>query len=166
MLTKTPMTPLPHDLPTPTVGFLLNDVARLLRKRFEQNAKGLGLTRAQWQVVAHLRRAEGISQAGLAEILEVEPITLARIVDRLEAAALVERRAAPDDRRIKRLFLRPEALPLMDDMQVIGEATRAEALEGLSAPDLDHLTRILAVMKTNLARACSTGCRQKEAANG
>ncbi|RAI44556.1 MarR family winged helix-turn-helix transcriptional regulator [Rhodoplanes roseus] len=160
------MSAIPHDLPAPTLGFLLNDVARLLRKRFEQNAKGLGLTRAQWQVLAHLRRAEGIAQGGLAELLEVEPITLARIVDRLEDAALVERRPDPKDRRIKRLFMRPEALSLIDDMQVIGDATRAEALEGLPAADRDHLTRILGVMKTNLAQACSTGCRQKEAVHG
>ncbi|MDC7784454.1 MarR family transcriptional regulator [Rhodoplanes sp. TEM] len=156
----------PHALPAPTLGFLLNDVARLLRKRFEQNARGLGLTRAQWQTLAHLRRAEGIQQSGLADILEIEPITLARIVDRLEAAGLVERRPDPKDRRVKRLFLRPEAHPLIHDMQAIGDATRAEALAGVSDADRDHLERILATMKTNLVQACGTGCRQKEAAHG
>ena len=72
------------------LGFLLHDVARLLRKRFEQKARGMGLTRAQWQVLAHLARREGIHQGGLADILDIEPITLVRILDRLEAASLVE----------------------------------------------------------------------------
>lgn len=159
------MTTLP-DIPAPTLGFLLNDVARLLRKRFDQNAKGLGLTRAQWQVLAHLRRAEGIQQSGLADILEVEPITLARIVDRLEAAGLVERRPDPKDRRVKRLFLRPDVDPLIHDMQAIGDVTRGEALAGVTEADRAVLERVLATMKTNLVQACATGCRHKEAAHG
>ena len=87
------------ELPERNLGFLLHDVARLMRKRFEQNARGLGLTRSQCSVLAHLARNEGIQQGGLAEILEVEPITLTRILDRLEEAELVERRAHPTDRR-------------------------------------------------------------------
>ena len=75
----------------PPLGFLLHDVARLLRKRFEQNARGSGLTRSQWQVLAYLSKNEGINQAGLAELLDVEPITLGRIADRLEAMKLIER---------------------------------------------------------------------------
>jgi len=76
-------------------GFLLHDVARQLRKRFEQRAKCLGLTRSQWQTLAHLSNNEGIHQAGLAEILEIEPITLVRILDKLEERGLVERRRHP-----------------------------------------------------------------------
>src|SRR2546421_2461202 len=86
------------DLPERNIGFLLHDVARLMRKRFEQNARDLGLTRSQCQVLAHLARHEGIQQGSLAEIHEVEPITLTRIVDRLEEAGLVERRLHPTDR--------------------------------------------------------------------
>jgi len=83
-------------------GFLLHDIARLLRKRFDHSAATLGLSRAQWQVLAHLHRHEGINQSGLAEILEIKGVTLGRLVDRLEAAGWVERRADASDRRARR----------------------------------------------------------------
>src|SRR5207302_9486649 len=87
-----------HELDS-SFGFLLHDIARLMRKRFDQRARNLNLTRAQWQVVAHLARHEGINQAGLAEIIEIEPITLGRLIDRMEEAGWVERRPNPSDRR-------------------------------------------------------------------
>src|SRR5260221_10345168 len=93
------------------LGFLLHDVARLMRKRFEQNARDLGLTRSQCQVLAHLARNEGIQQSALADILEVEPITLTRILDRLEDGGLVERQAHPTDRRVRLLRLTEAARP-------------------------------------------------------
>ena len=89
----------------PTLGFLLHDVARLLRKRFEQRAKDLGLTRSQWQTLAYLANNEGIHQSGLAEILEIEPITLVRILDKLAERGLIERRQHPTDRRIWLLYM-------------------------------------------------------------
>src|ERR1700738_1911923 len=89
----------------PTLGFLLHDVARLLRRRFEQNARGSGLTRSQWQVLTYLAQNEGISQRGLAELLDVEPITLCRIVDKLQAFGLIERHPHPSDRRVWILHL-------------------------------------------------------------
>jgi MarR family transcriptional regulator, transcriptional regulator for hemolysin len=79
----------------PTLGFLLHEVARLLRRRFEQNARGSGLTRSQWQVLAYLANHEGINQSGLAYLLEIEPITLCRIVDRLQTRGLIERHPDP-----------------------------------------------------------------------
>src|SRR5258705_6901101 len=87
------------DANAPTLGFLLHDVARLLRKRFEQNARGSGLTRSQWQVLAYLAQNEGINQSGLADLLEIEPITLGRIVDKLQMLGLIERRPSSSDRR-------------------------------------------------------------------
>src|SRR5258708_21469911 len=87
------------DTNAPTLGFLLHDVARLLRKRFEQNARGSGLTRSQWQVLAYLAKNEGINQSGLADLLEIEPITLGRIVDKLQMLGLIERHPHPSDRR-------------------------------------------------------------------
>src|SRR3954470_3982627 len=124
---------MPHS--QPTLGFLLHDVARFLRKRFEQHARGLGLTRSQWQVLAFLAPNEGIHQGGLAEILEIEPITLVRILDKLESRGLIERRQHPTDRRIWQLYLRDAARPLIAEMKTIGEATRAEALAGLAEAD-------------------------------
>src|ERR1041384_6887570 len=115
---------------TPTLGFLLHDVARLLRKRFEQNARGSGLTRSQWQVLAYLERNEGIHQSGLAELLEVEPITLGRIVDRLQEFGLVERRPHPSDRRIWLLRLTPRAKPKLDELHRLGDDNPAGGVAG------------------------------------
>lgn len=147
-----------------TLGFLLHDCARLLRKRFEQNSRGIGLTRAQWQVIAHVSRNEGINQSALAEILEIEPITLGRIVDRLEAAGFVERRQHPRDRRVKLLYLTDKAYPLLDRLLAIGQATREEALAGISAAERERLIDTLLQMKGNLIRACADS--EREAANG
>ena len=147
------------------LGFLLHDVARLMRKRFEQNARELGLTRSQCQVLAHLARHEGIQQGGLAEILEVEPITLTRIVDRLEEAGLVERRAHARDRRIRLLHLTPKAHPLISEIFTIGAATRGEALQGVAEADRDHLFAILSAMKANLLNKASAS-GERRAGNG
>jgi MarR family transcriptional regulator for hemolysin len=144
------------ETPERTLGFLLHDVARLLRKRFEQNARDLGLTRAQWQVLAHLARNEGIHQGGLADILELEPISLGRILDRLQSAGLVERRPHPKDRRVWLLFLRPKAHPVIERMRAIGAATRAEALAGVPESEREQLLHILTVMKENLIAASSS----------
>ncbi len=93
------------------LGFLVHDVARLMRKRFEQHARDLGLTRSQWQALAYLSRNEGISQTGLADLLDIEPITLSRIVDRLVDSGLVDRTPHPTDRRVWRLRLTEAAKP-------------------------------------------------------
>src|SRR5579863_9358477 len=138
----------------PTLGFLLHEVARLLRKRFEQRAAHLGLTRSQWQAIAYLAKNEGINQAGLAEMLEIEPITVVRTLDRLAERGLIERRQHPTDRRIWRLFLKEAARPLIEAMQRIGEATRAETLEGVSEPERAQLVESLIRMKSNLTTAC------------
>lgn len=139
----------------PTLGFLLHDVARLLRRRFEQRARELGLTRSQWQALAYLAPNEGIQQAALAELLEIEPITLVRILDKLELRGLIERRAHPSDRRCKLLYLTEAARPLLARIRMLGDLTRSEALVGLSADERDALTRMLSTMKSNLLEACS-----------
>lgn len=149
-----------------TLGFLLHDVARLLRKRFEQRAKALGLTRSQWQVLAYLNRNEGIQQGSLADLLEVEPITVGRILDKLEQRDLVERRPHPTDRRIWLLYLRPPARPLIEEMLIIGEATRQDALAGLTDSDRRGLIASLSTMKSNLVAACSQRPDDQEVANG
>lgn len=151
---------------TPTLGFLLHDVARLLRRRFEQRAKNLGLTRSQWQALAYLNVNEGIHQGGLAEILEIEPITLVRILDKLEERGLIERRRHPTDRRIWLLFLRDAARPIVAVMGEIGNATRADALDGLSEADRGQLVRSLSTMKTNLIEACASRVDDREANHG
>ncbi|WP_019644285.1 MarR family winged helix-turn-helix transcriptional regulator [Novispirillum itersonii] len=139
----------------PTLGFLLHEVARLLRRRFEQNARDLGLTRAQCQVLAYLSRCEGIHQGGLAELIDVEPITLVPILDKLEERGLLERRKDPSDRRMRTLYLTDAARPLLDSILSLGEITRNEALDGLSADQRQALADTLLLMKTNLLDACT-----------
>ena len=132
-------------------GFLLHDIARLMRKRFDQRARSLNLTRAQWQVLAHLARHEGINQACLAEILEIEPITLGRLIDRMADAGWVERRSHPSDRRVRQLYLTAKAAPVFERMRALGEESRAEALAGLSQRERDQLTATLLNIRSNLS---------------
>jgi MarR family transcriptional regulator, transcriptional regulator for hemolysin len=141
-----------QESPSRTLGFVLNDVARLLRKRFEQRARAasLGLTRAQAAVLANLARQEGINQASLAQILELEPITLARLLDRLQAAGLVERRPDPKDRRAHLLYLTQSAFPLLDRIFALAGAVREEALAGIVEPDRTLLLDMMLKMRGNL----------------
>lgn len=121
------------------LGFLLHDVARLLRKRIEQRTRALGLTRSQWSVLAHIARHEGINQTALAEVLEVEPITLGRILDRLESMGYIERRPHPDDRRARLPHLTEKAGPVLEQLFALGAAVREEAMEGLTKAQRDDL---------------------------
>jgi DNA-binding MarR family transcriptional regulator len=141
-----------HEIPSRTLGFVLNDVARLMRKRFEQRARAaaLGLTRAQAAVLAYLARQEGINQAALAQILELEPITLARLLDRLQAAGLVERRPDPKDRRAHLLYLTAAAYPLLDRIFALAAEVREDALAGVAEADRGRLLDLLIAMRANL----------------
>lgn len=149
-----------------TIGFLVHDVARLMRKRFEQRARGLGLTRAQWQVLVHLAQNEGIHQSGLADILEMEPITLLRILDKLEGRGLIERRRHAADRRIWLLFLNEAAHPLLERLREFGAVTRGEALADVTAADEATLFAVLTTLKGNLVRACGTPVEEEVAEVG
>jgi DNA-binding MarR family transcriptional regulator len=135
---------------TRSLGFLLGDVSRLVRKRFDRRAAELGLTRAQWRVLGRLRRREGINQRELAEILEIETITLGRHIDRLEAKGWVERRRDPDDRRAWKLYLDPSVRPVLDRMRKLSELTREEALKGISAAERERLIDLLLAIKDNM----------------
>jgi DNA-binding MarR family transcriptional regulator len=135
-----------------TIGFLINDTARLMKRDFERRARSLGLTRAQWQTLFHLSRHEGCNQAELAELLEIEPITLARIIDRLEESQRVVRRVDAADRRCWRLYLGPEAQPLLERMRELGAQTRALALSGLSEERQALFAELISKIRQNLAR--------------
>ena len=135
---------------TRSLGFLVGDVARLMRMRFETRAAKLGLTRAQWRVLARLRRREGINQTELAEILEIETITLGRHIDRLEAKGWVERRPNPTDRRAWQLYLDPSVQPILASMRKISEATREEVLKGIPEEQSELLIDTLLKIKGNI----------------
>ena len=137
------------------VGLLLSDVARLMRREFDVRARDIGVTRPQWQVLTILRRNEGINQGGLAEKLEVEPITVCRMVDRLQEADLVERRPDPVDRRSWRLFLTDKAHDLVDRLRPHAAALFDEALDGLNDHERAQLTAMLDRIRQNLLRRTS-----------
>ena len=134
------------------IGTMLAQVARLMRRSFDERARMIGVTRPQWQVLSLLKRHVGINQGGLADILEVEPITLGRMVDRLQEAELVERRADPADRRAWRLHLTAKADVLIEALKPHAEATFEASLEGISDAERDQLMKALDRMRTNLSR--------------
>jgi len=132
---------------------LLHDVARLIRIETDRRARAQGMTRAQWVMLLKLSRHPGLSQKDLAELLEVEPMTVARLTDRLAERGLVERRADPADRRIWRLHLREQAAPLIQQIQTERTAIAALVTRDLP-PSLRHATeRALLHIKGSL---CAT----------
>lgn len=133
------------------LGLLIADVSRLMRRRFDERARVLGLTRAQWRTLVVLSRNEGSHQGGLAELLDVEPITLCRMVDRLEEAGHVERRRDPRDRRMWRIYLTEAARPLLEDIRVIAEAVFGDALHGIAPAERESLYGSLETIRRNLA---------------
>src|SRR6478672_4767549 len=139
--------------PSRQMAFLLSDLARMLKTYVDQQARQFGMTRAQWQVLSRLERSEGLKQTELAELLDLQPITLTRLVDRLCANGLIERRADPDDRRAKRLFLTEEARPLMDRLAVFGEELMGEVLAGIDDGEVKLLLSKLGRAKENLREA-------------
>ncbi len=134
-----------------SIGVLISDSARLLRRRFDARARRIGVSRAQWQVLFALSRSEGINQAALAERLEVETITVGRMVDRLAEAGLVERRPDPADRRAWRLFLCPRAHPILAELQAVAAEVRAEMLAGLAPDEQAQLQMLLTQVRANLS---------------
>ncbi|WP_207478002.1 MarR family winged helix-turn-helix transcriptional regulator [Arenibaculum pallidiluteum] len=137
--------------PADSFGFLLSDAARLMRRRFDQKARDLGLTRAQWQLLARLARNEGANQSSLADLLDVEPITLCRLVDRMEEGGWVSRRPDPADRRARLLFMTDKARPVLARMRALAEEVHAEGLEGLDPGVRAIMAEGLARLRANLS---------------
>lgn len=135
---------------TDTFGFLLSDTARLLRKRFDERARQHGATRAQWKALLAISRHEGINQGGLAELLEVEPITLCRLIDRMEEAGLVERRRDPRDRRAWQLFLTDKAHPVLEELHATAAELMEQTLRGISETQTRMMTDLLNQIRYNL----------------
>jgi MarR family transcriptional regulator, transcriptional regulator for hemolysin len=134
-------------------AFMINDVARMLRTYADYKGAQFGVTRAQWAVLVRLDRFEGLKQSELAEMLDLQPITLTRLLDRLCGNGLIERRADPNDRRAKRLFLTPAARPLLEQLGVLSEETMGAALTGVSRESVEQIVAQLAVVKENLRQA-------------
>ncbi len=134
-----------------TLPFEIGETAHALRRAFDRRAATLGVTRAQWRVLVRLSRQPGLRQVDLADCLDVEPITLCRIVDRLEEAGLVERGRDPNDRRAWRLELTGKAEPLVEKLRTLAAAISAEAFAGLDQAEVDNMRTALATVRNNLA---------------
>jgi len=148
---------------TESLGFLLSDTARLLRRRFDERARSSsGASVAQWRMLKTLHRHPGLNQGQLAEQLEVEPITACRMIDRLEEAGFVERRRDPADRRAWRIHLTDKADPVLDDLQELAGVMIEDALQGLSSAQREQLVGSLEAIRANLNNVQEG----KEAANG
>ena len=144
-----------------TLPFEIGETAHALRKAFDRRAAGLGVTRAQWKVLFRLTRQPGLRQVELADMLEVEPITLSRIVDRLEEAGLVERAPDPSDRRAWRLHVTRTAQPLVESLSAVGADLVAEAFAGIEPNDIESTRRVLERVRENVALTAA----MKKAAN-
>jgi DNA-binding MarR family transcriptional regulator len=131
-------------------AYQLHDAMRLFRKHFDRRAQRFGLTRAQWLVLKATHREEGLSQKELAEYIDMEPIAVGRVVDRLEQAGFIERRADPADRRRWRLYLTSKAHAVTDDMEIVAQELRVESLRGIDQADFDAFIRALTRIRENL----------------
>lgn len=133
-----------------TVGFLINDVGRLFRRRFERRAKALGLKLIECKALGYLLRNEGINQVRLADLLEIEPMTLVHLLDRMEQAGWIERRPDPRDRRARQLFLGAKAKPVFAVIWRMADETRNEALTGLAPGEREVFIATLERVRSNL----------------
>jgi MarR family transcriptional regulator for hemolysin len=140
---------------TREIAMNIMDVARLLRTYADQRARQFGISRAQWVVLIRLDRSEGLKQSELAEILDLQPISLTRLLDRLAENGLIERRADPNDRRANRLYLTPAARPLLNQLTALGNEMMDEVLAGLDGRANERLLKDLLHIKDNLRTVIS-----------
>lgn len=148
------------------MGFLIGDISRLIRRTFDQRAKEIGVTRPQWRVLTWLKRHEGINQSALADKLELDAMTLCRMVDRLQDAKLVERRPDPADRRAWQLFMTSKGSALSNQLEPIGEQLLQDALADMPDRDREHLQVLLELFRSNLQAIDEIDAKRKQTANG
>jgi DNA-binding MarR family transcriptional regulator len=135
---------------TSRLGFLMGDVTRMYRREFDRRAAHLGLTRVQWRALRRIERFEGLTQVALAEDLELAPIAVGRVLDRLEKSGFVERRADPADRRCWRLYLAPGSARVMTGVDTIASELREEVFAGIAPSDLQAAHRVMTTLKSRL----------------
>jgi DNA-binding MarR family transcriptional regulator len=131
-------------------GYLLSDVTLLFRKHFDRRAVAFGLTRAQWRATKMLYHREGLRQTELAEFLEMEPIAVGRVIDRLQSAGFVERRPDPKDRRAWRLYITEQAREVIGGMELIARGLRKDATRGIDHAELEQALAVIGRIKDNL----------------
>jgi DNA-binding MarR family transcriptional regulator len=131
-------------------GFFIKDISRLYTRRFEESARSLGLTLSQCKVLVYLARHEGVSQARLCELTEIEPMNLVRILDHMQAEGWLERRPDPADRRARQLFLKPKAMSMIEDIWSVSDAVRGEAFAGIPQQQAKLLISLLEKIHANV----------------
>jgi MarR family transcriptional regulator for hemolysin len=155
--------------PQPTkreFAFTIMDVARMLKTYADQRGRQFGMSRAQWAVLVRIDRTEGLKQSELAEMLDLQPISLTRLLDRLADNGLIERRADPNDRRANRLYLTAAARPLLGRLSELGTDMMETVLDGLDEKSVERMLKQLVTMKDNLRRAISANALPEVALNG
>lgn len=148
------------------IAFTIMDVARLLKTFADQQARQFGTSRAQWAVLIRIERTEGLKQTELAELLDLQPISLTRLLDRLAENGLIERRPDPNDRRANRLYLKPAAKPLLAHLAELGANMMETVLAGLDDKSIERMLKELVLVKDNLRGAIGANAQPAEAANG
>src|SRR3954451_8698947 len=139
--------------PSREIAVSIVDVARMLRTYADQRARQFGISRAQWTVLMRLHRSEGLNQFELADLLDLQPISVTRLLDRLAESGLIERRPGPNDRRANRLYLTPAARPLLKQLTSLGEDVMQIVLQSVDESAQEQLLRNLDTMKNNLRAA-------------
>lgn len=135
-----------------TIGYLIADLSRLFGRVFDRRASHLGLTRVQWRALKRIHQSEGITQSELADLLDMEPIAVGRVIDRLQKAGFVERRSDPDDRRVWRLHLLPPSDAVMHDIEAVAVSVREDCLAGIEATELATALKVLGQIRENLSQ--------------
>ncbi|TKT74859.1 MarR family transcriptional regulator [Aquamicrobium sp. LC103] len=146
------------------LGLLVHDAARLMRRRFEESASGHGLSAAQWRLLVRLVKAEGVAQARLAALLEIEPISVSRLLDRMEEGGWIERRPDPSDRRVRTVFATDKSREAFAEVKGMASDIYDEALAGLSAEERRTLINGLRTLISNLSDGEGAGESCKTAA--
>ncbi len=144
------------------LGFLIHDAARLMRRRFESRASGLGLSAAQWRLMVRVTKEEGVAQARLAELLEIEPISVSRLIDRMEDGGWIERRADLSDRRVRMIFPTPKARQAFAKVKGLAGEVYEQALAGMTVEERLALVTGLRTLVENLSDEETTSCKQTD----
>ena len=141
---------------TPTLqgglGYLIADLSRLFGRVFDRRAAHLGLTRVQWRALKRIHHDEGMTQAALADVLDMEPIAVGRVIDRLQKSGFIERRADPDDRRCWRLHLMPQSTQVVDAIEAVAVSVREDSLAGIDPRELETTLKVLGQIRETLSQ--------------
>lgn len=135
-----------------TIGYLIADLSRLYGRVFDRRAAHLGLTRVQWRALKRIHQAEGITQTALADLMDMEPIAVGRVIDRLQKSGFVERRSDPNDRRVWRLHLSSQSTQIMDAIEEVSAGVREDSVAGVDPDELQTTLKVLSQIRETLSQ--------------